>query len=444
MIARGEKSHEYSMLRWLLLPTVFVFLQWSLLISPAAVLDLVPQLWETAPENASKALRLPLTRVQAFDLGVHAARYDECMRQNTSDTCTDHLVAARGAIGLPQLAPNQLMPSVLRISLKLEDEDRSVVQRILGFFNFVNLVWLASIIGVVSTVVPFVIYIVGETLAKVLVELYNKLVVPMHQIGVFEVAAYALSFLFSAQSCRYPVQHAAAAALVGLTGAMGFLPCWSYSTALWATKTPGREEQFMALTGSLLALALMPLAVVHTSSLIGFFAVVAVYTACGFIMGPCLGGFYIGFRSLDVLWRCLYLSAGFVVIFAALRSNGVPDATLAPFAFGARVLGNIGYFLALLILSSKWRSDGNYVIMNTVMLVSLIAAAFVGSVVALPSYTNTAATFFVLWVMEKEMEIKWGSGWIAVLFVNFVALYFLAHHLHIHPEIITSLFDPWA
>ena len=92
MIARGEKSHEYSMLRWLLLPTVFVFLQWSLLISPAAVLDLVPQLWETAPENASKALRLPLTRVQAFDLGVHAARYDECMRQNTSDTCTDHLV----------------------------------------------------------------------------------------------------------------------------------------------------------------------------------------------------------------------------------------------------------------------------------------------------------------------------------------------------------------
>ena len=130
--------------------------------------------------------------------------------------------------------------------------------------------------------------------------------------------------------------------------------------------------------------------------------------------------------------------------FAALRSNGVPDATLAPFAFGARVLGNIGYFLALLILSSKWRSDGNYVIMNTVMLVSLIAAAFVGSVVALPSYTNTASTFFVLWVMEKEMEIKWGSGWIAVLFVNFVALYFLAHHLHIHPEIITSLFDPLA
>ena len=200
----------------------------------------------------------------------------------------------------------------------------------------------------------------------------------------------------------------------------------------------------MALTGSLLALALMPLAVVHSSSLIGFFAVVAIYTACGFIMGPCLGGFYIGFRSLDVLWRCLYLSAGFVVIFAALRNTGVSDARLAPFALGARVLGNIGYFLALLIRSSKWRSDGNYVIMNTVMLVSLIAAAFVGSVVSLPSYTNTAATFFVLWVMEKEMEIKWGSGWIAVLFVNFVALYFLAHHLHIHPEIIASLFDPLA
>ena len=431
------------MLRWLLLPTVFVLLQWSLFLSPALVLAFVPALWATAPANASKALKLPLTRVQAFDLGWHAARYDQCVQRNESDLCTEHMDAARAAIGSPLLTPDQLTLSVLRVNLKLEDEDRSVVQRILGFFNFVNLVWLVSIIGLLLTIGPFIIYMVGKTIAKVLLELYNSLLVPMHKIGVFEVAAYALAFLFSAQSCRYPVQHAAAAALVGLTGSMGFLPCWTYSTALWATKSKGKEEEFMALTGSLLALALMPLAVVHASSLIGFFVVAAVYAACGFIMGPFFGGFYVGYRSLDALWRCLHLSAAFIGTFAALRITDALGARLAPFALGARVLGNIGYFLALLMLSSKWRRNGKeYGITNALMLASLIAAAFVGSVFALPSYTNTASTFFVLWVMEKELEANWGSGAIAVLFVNFVALYFLAHHLHTHPESITSLFDP--
>lgn len=137
------------------------------------------------------------------------------------------------------------------------------------------------------------------------------------------------------------------------------------------------------------------------------------------------------------------MSAAFIGTFAALRITDALGARLAPFALGARVLGNIGYFLALLMLSSKWRRNGKeYGITNALMLASLIAAAFVGSVFALPSYTNTASTFFVLWVMEKELEANWGSGAIAVLFVNFVALYFLAHHLHTHPESITSLFDP--
>ena len=55
---------------------------------------------------------------------------------------------------------------------------------------------------------------------------------------------------------------------------------------------------------------------------------------------------------------------------------------------------------------------------------------------------NTAATFFVLWLMEKQIEIDWGAAWLVVVFANCVALFFLAHYLHTHPALIPSLVDP--
>jgi len=434
-----------STMRWLSPAVVFISLQWSLLLKPATILPSIPALWSTAPVNASLALKLPRTRVEAFELGWHAAHRAMCVGERNLETCTVYLDTASATLGAAvQLTSAQLDKSALQAALLLEDEERSVTQRILGFISFVNLVWLVSVFGVLATLIPFVLYIFGEAIAELLTKLYKDLIVPMHKHGIFELVAYAISFLFSAQSCRYPVQHASAATLVGLTGGLGFLPCWSYSTALWTEKTCGKEEEFTALTGTLLALSLAPLALVHGSSLLGFCTVTATYVACGFVMGPLFGGFYIGFRSLGAVWRCLLVSAAFIVVFAALHVIHA-RGPFAPFALGARVLGNFGYFLALLIASSEWhRGVLSYGASNGLMLASIVAAALVGNVFALPSYTNTASTFFVLWIMEKELEAKWGPGGIAVLFVNFVALYLLAHHLHTHPEIITSLFDQSA
>ena len=48
------------------------------------------------------------------------------------------------------------------------------------------------------------------------------------------------------------------------------------------------KQAFAALSGSLMALALVPLALLHGSSLIGFAAVAAVYVALGFSFGVCL------------------------------------------------------------------------------------------------------------------------------------------------------------
>ena len=125
---------------------------------------------------------------------------------------------------------------------------------------------------------------------------------------------------------------------------------------------------------------------------------------------------------------------------------------MRPFATGATVLGHVMYFLGLLILSSRWHTSpksspvlygaSRYHMLNAAMLASIALCVLLGSIFAIPAATNVALVFLVLWAMEKELEVQWGAAGIAVLFANFVALYFAAHHLHTHPRLVTSIFEP--
>merc|ERR1712037_955385 len=65
----------------------------------------------------------------------------------------------------------------------------------------------------------------------------------------------------------------------------------------------------------------------------------------------------------------------------------------------------MGYFLALLIMSSGWRGAADtYWVRQTAMACSLFAAILVGSTFAIPAMLNIACTFLVLFLMEKELE----------------------------------------
>ena len=111
-----------STVRWLLLPIIFVCFQWSLLLSPSQVLHSTPTLWTTAAENASLALKLPYTRVQAFQLGWHAALYTSCLASaGPSKNCTTHVDATNAV-----LSPNSyLTPKQLNSAMEACDIDRS-------------------------------------------------------------------------------------------------------------------------------------------------------------------------------------------------------------------------------------------------------------------------------------------------------------------------------
>merc|ERR1712032_1520296 len=328
------------------------------------------------------------------------------------------------------------------------DAQRSIADRVFGFFSFVNIVWLISIVGILATVGPFIAYLAGPLLMRLATELFRRVLRPtaraLHDWGVFEVAAYALAFGFSAQGCRYPDGQSQAAVMVALTGGLAFAPCWMYSTALHTTPSGGKENQFFCLSCVLMASTLVPLAILHDSRLIGFLAVLSAYGALGFVFlafGSC---FVIGFSSKSATHRCIVASVVLILGFTCLRVAGVDPACLRPFATGAMCLGNVMYFLAMLILSAGWRRHESlsYKVRQVVMVASLTAALLVGNVFAIPSMSNTGSTFLVLWLMEKELEVRWGSASIVAVFLNFVFLYYIAHYLNTHTEHIMSMFDP--
>jgi len=303
---------------------------------------------------------------------------------------------------------------------------------------------LVSIIGVLATVGPCLTVLCGPLLLRCAKWLHENVLRPLalrlHRWGLFEVVAYALAATFTAQGLRYPAGQADAGTMVALTGGLAFAPCWAYSTALH-TSGSGDKDKFLTLSYVLAALVFAPLAVTHDSRLAGFLAVLALYGALGFVLFAFGFGFVIGFDSKNAMLRSACTSLVLVAGFSLARLAGLDPAYLRPFATAAMILGNVVYFLALLIYSSRFGTcEASYAHRQCLMLVSLIIALLAGNVYSMASMTNTATTFLVLWLMEKELEVSWGPGpGMIVLFLNFVFLYFLAHYLHTHPEHVVSL-----
>jgi len=258
-----------------------------------------------------------------------------------------------------------------------------------------------------------------------------------------EVCGYMLALAFSIQGSRYPIGQADAGMMVALTGGLSFVPLWMYSTSLHVKAHDGNTQMFICVSNFLIAGVLAPLAIIYDSKLIGFLTILAVYGALGFVCGAFGLGYYVGFHGESAMGRCTVASVMLIVTFTTVRLFAADLAFVRPFATGAMCLGNVMYFLGTLISSSKWLcEDSEYTVRQAIMVGSLVAALLVGNILALHSMSNTATTFLVLWLMEKQMEIKWGDLSILVVFANFVALYFISHYLYTHPEHIVSLFDP--
>eukprot|EP00927_Polykrikos_kofoidii_P039334 TRINITY_DN33740_c0_g1_i1.p1 TRINITY_DN33740_c0_g1~~TRINITY_DN33740_c0_g1_i1.p1 ORF type:complete len:443 (-),score=60.38 TRINITY_DN33740_c0_g1_i1:118-1446(-) len=315
--------------------------------------------------------------------------------------------------------------------------------------------------------------------------LLSRVFVCLLCVGAFEGASYAVAVALSVQGCRYPVGQGVS---VSLAGGLFFPLCWVYTVVAQVIRRPWKAREIkgkskeipdaetpfafvilFAVGCALWAAFLVPLAVFHDSDLIGVIVVTVAFVGAFSSFArtltlkakefkwsgggaSALHGVGIGDATAAVyesrFWRTvtpLFAASGTVtVVFLVLRCLSfvglVRKQVLRPFGTVAAALGHIALFALCLAVTSKHRpvNGGRSFWEVQVMFLFLLATACVGgSSLGVPAMNGVSVTFFILWVLQKEVEHeRWVWG------IKLVATYMALQYLYSNPEHIVSMFDP--
>jgi len=152
-------------------------------------------------------------------------------------------------------------------------------------------------------------------------------------------------------------------------------------------------------------------AVLTNNPITGFVTSIALMSALGFSVIALPGCYVIGFddkHGTDEAVVARASSAAFllIVLFGFLHVFGSGLTVTRLFEGGALWMGSFVGYLGLLIASSRWyKGHKNYVLKQVVVLVAGVGALFFGSVFGIGELQKIGGTFFVLWVIEKFLEI---------------------------------------
>ncbi|HXV27189.1 MAG TPA: hypothetical protein VD862_04170 [Candidatus Paceibacterota bacterium] len=262
----------------------------------------------------------------------------------------------------------------------------TALQKFAGFITFVNILWvIAIIIGVGSF-----IYLFGD-FARLMFEILAAIPLVLYELVFYGIS---LGLIFWADSFRPGVSH-----YVALTGCLLFAGAMGFTISR-RNLTRGTGFGYFAVLAALYACV----ALLYTSSMIGFLAVIALMGALGFsvIAGPLC--YCIGFQSEDALGKATVAAMAMLAAFVGFTIAGT--GTLEVFRPGALWMGSFVGFLGLLIASSKWyERNFPYAVMQVVTVIAGIAALFIGSVWHISEFQRIGGTFFALYLVEKYAEI---------------------------------------
>eukprot|EP00441_Pelagodinium_beii_P037626 CAMPEP_0197630946 /NCGR_PEP_ID=MMETSP1338-20131121/8274_1 /TAXON_ID=43686 ORGANISM="Pelagodinium beii, Strain RCC1491" /NCGR_SAMPLE_ID=MMETSP1338 /ASSEMBLY_ACC=CAM_ASM_000754 /LENGTH=641 /DNA_ID=CAMNT_0043202299 /DNA_START=52 /DNA_END=1974 /DNA_ORIENTATION=- len=419
-----------AFLRLSLCPSAVALGAWMLLFHTQSVLQMVPQppnwlMLHQSPSLTEVLPPMPTSLLQAYDAGVLCQRLqsaDQALREEL-------LGVAAGIFGRPVTSEELLG---IRNELLLALSHQSLAQKVLGFFTFVNTMWLAAIAGIAISIGP-VLWHLAKPLRQVFVQLLckiqdvliwllKKVLLPLcsrlHEWGFWELLLHTFAFLFTAHSARMqsgPSQYVALSGLVACVAAAKYSEkLHGQNLEIVMKKEYGIEMN--QLVSLFMATLFFPSAVLHGSKLLGFIAAACLLAVLGFRVMVFPFCYVVGWDSEDAMVRTSAATAIGLVLFHAAALAGVSTRFIMPFSAAISILGGIGHYLALLIRSNKWyhSSAGGYVKYNLSMLASLCASQLFGRIYGVHALANTSTTFFVLWGLEKSVELHSVlqlSGW---------------------------------
>mmetsp|Transcript_124909 Transcript_124909/g.249410 ORF Transcript_124909/g.249410 Transcript_124909/m.249410 type:complete len:402 (+) Transcript_124909:111-1316(+) len=262
----------------------------------------------------------------------------------------------------------------------------------------------------------------------------------LHRLGILEAAAYAFALVVSAQGWRCHPTEPDLGVKTSLVGGAAFAPCWIFSVLVHAEKCgdSGLFLPMVAMGSQLHMVVLGCLAIAHGSQSIGFLAVLQAYVAIASGLGWLDDLSESEAFGSAKLFHCTLASATLLA--------GVPLLThrlpLGPFAHGLSLFGHTAYFVAVLLIASRWYPSskgflGSYVGRQMLFFMSLVGAFLLGRGKNMRGLQPTAYVFTVLFLVEKELETKW-NHWA----MKCIIVFFMLHHLYSNSTYVMGMFEP--
>lgn len=174
------------------------------------------------------------------------------------------------------------------------------------------------------------------------------------------------------------------------------------------------------------------------SQLLGFFTIALLLFWLGFnvIITPLVYSF--GFDERANIIKGTSGAFILLLIHVGITLSQVQLPYYTYFATGIQYPGAFVFYISLLIASNKWACKYykfNYILMQVITISAGMAALYIGSIYTLPVLRGIGGTFFALYLIEKQFEIRWGKkrlAWLVLLLG--ISLYAIAHVVTLYPE----------
>ena len=408
---------------------------------------------------------LPKNLMEAYLMGSYVKGYQIAESSGDNNGQNENLDLLKNLTGRSRISSEELLG--IHSEIEAFMNHRSIIQRVLGMFTFVNTIWMVSLIGMTVLFIPCISSLFKHIIEPILRKLYQiaewifkEIIVPtitfLHEWGIFEVGLYLGSSQIITEASWMDVNQQTSkqmASIICFTGLIISYGGFLYSTLLHAAKirTKSDPQKVQDISALYIMLVCIPLAIVFQSSALGYVVFAIFFVMVGFRMYFFGLGIALGWNNKDDLERSALTAALVMIWYALIRANGINEEYTKPFASSSTILGANIHYLALLIYSSRYYSRGNsvdkttttpYVVRNALAICSMVVGLLIGQVYVLQGMYNTCLTYLVLWLIEKYHEIFFqvSHNVVVFAFTIFGLMYWAALYLNQNPEFIVSLF----
>ena len=284
-----------------------------------------------------------------------------------------------------------------------------------GFFNFVNIMWLA--VGAILTV--SLLWVFAAYVLPVLIELPAPLL---------ELMAWLTSAGFVYFPSLY-IEGGGAVALA-LVGCVGLALCVGYSFFLRL-----RSESLWAARSYFLIVGLLWgwVALLYGSTAIGVITVVALLAFTGSFVFPFIDEV---FQERVIVPTTLLTSGIALATFVVLHVANI-STQLDVFAPGVFWICGVAYAGSCMTLASRHYGslDFGYLAGQIIAIMSGVAAIYLGSVYNIPNLQEIGGSFLALYLIEKFFDLPWNKDHWALVSLAFAGLLYAGvRFAETHPQ----------